>query len=70
MLRTTEAEYISLYQAMMDVLPFVSIMKEIEFVLKLQGYIPAVLCSLFEKLVTNVTVYKDNQGFIALAVSP
>ena len=30
---TTEAEYISLYQAMRDVLKFISLMKNIEFVL-------------------------------------
>ena len=42
-------------------------MKEIEFVLKLQGGTPAVLCSIFKN---PVTVYKDNQGTIALTVSP
>ena len=36
-LSTMEAEYIALSQAMRYVLPFVSLMKEIEFVLKLQG---------------------------------
>ena len=35
-------------QAMRDILPFVSLMKEIDFVLKLQGDAPTVLCSLFE----------------------
>ena len=65
-LSITEAEYISLSQAMRDVLPFVSIMKEIEFVLKLQGDTPAVLCSIFEN---KVTVYEDNQGAIEFTVS-
>ena len=46
---------------MMDVLPFLSLMKEIEFVLKLQGDTPTVLCSLFKN---PVTVYKENQGAI------
>ena len=54
---------------MRDVLPFFCLMKEIEFLLKLQGDTPAVLCSLFENPVTQVTVYEDNQGVIALAVS-
>ena len=52
---------------MRDVLTFVSLMKEIEFVLKLQGDNLALLCSLFEK---PVTVYEDNKGDIAPAVSP
>ena len=55
---------------MRDVLTFVSLMKEIEFVLKLQGDSPTVLCSIFEKLVIPVIVYEDNQGEIALAVYP
>ena len=49
-----------------DVLPFVIIMKEINFVLKLQGGTPTVLYSIFENL---ATVYEDNQGVIALTVS-
>ena len=65
-----EEEYIALSQSMRDVLPFLSLMKKIEFLLKLQGDTPAVLCSLFEKPVTPVTVYGDNQGAILLAVSP
>ena len=50
---------------MRDVLPFLSLMKEIEFVLKLKVDALKVLCSIFEKPVTLVTVYKDNQGAIA-----
>ena len=42
----TEAEYIGSSQLMRDVLPFVSLLKEIEFVLKLQGDNPMVLCSI------------------------
>ena len=42
-------------------------MKEIEFVLKLQGDNLALLCSLFEK---PVTFHEDNQGVIALIVDP
>ena len=49
------------------VLPFVSIMEEIEFVLNLQGEIPTVLCSLIEN---PVTVHKYNQGAIVLVVFP
>ena len=63
---TTEAEYIALSQAIRDVLPFVSIMKEIDFVIKLQADTPTVLCSIFKN---PVTVYEDNQEEIALAVS-
>ena len=58
-------EYISLTQSIREVIPFLSLMKEIEFVLKLQGETPTALCSIFENL---VIVYKDNQGAIALTV--
>ena len=50
-LSTEEAEYISLSQAMREVLPFVSLMKEIEFVLKILGDTLTVQCSIFENLV-------------------
>ena len=40
-----------------DVLPSVGLMKEIDFLIKLQEEILTVLYSLFEKI---VTVYKDN----------
>ena len=59
----------ALSQAMREILPFVTIMKEIEFVLKLQGDALTVLCIIFEKLVMHVTVYGDNQGSVALAIS-
>ena len=52
------------------VLPVVSLIKEIAFILKLQVDTPLVLCNIFGKPVMPVTVYKDNQGAIALAVSP
>ena len=65
----TEAEYIDLFKVIRYVLPFVSLMKEIGFVLKLQGNAPTVLCSLFKKNYNAVTVYKNNQGAIALMVS-
>ena len=61
------AEYISLLQAMRDVLPFISLMKEIEFVLELQGDTPKVLFSIFEN---TVKVQEHNQGATALAVAP
>ena len=41
-------------------------MKEIEFLVKLQGDIPEVLCSLFEN---PITVYEYNQEAISLVVS-
>ena len=50
-----------------DILPLVSLMKEIDFVLYLQGNTTKVLCRLFENL---FTVYKENQGEIALLVAP
>ena len=67
-LSTTEAEYIDLSQSTRDVSPFMNLMKEIKFIIKLQGYTPTVLCSIFENPVTPVTVYKDNQQAIALVV--
>ena len=45
----------TLYQGMRDVLPFVSLMKEIEFLLEIQRETPKVLCSIFKN---PVTVYK------------
>ena len=68
-LSTTEAEYIAWSKLMRDILPFVSLMKEIEFVLRIQWDAPTVLCSLFGKTVTPVIVYKDNEGSIALTFS-
>ena len=48
-------------------LRFVSIMKEIEFLLKLQGDTPKVMCSIFEN---PDTVQEDNQEAIALVFAP
>ena len=53
---------------MRDILHFVSLMKKVGFVLNLQVGAPTVLCSIFEKPVTPVTVYKNNQGAITLAL--
>ena len=64
-LSTMESEYIALSQAMKGALPFVSLMKDIMFEIKLQGDTPTALYSLFEN---TVTVYKDNQGAITLVV--
>ena len=66
-LSNTKVEYIALSQTMRDILPIVSLIKYIEFVLKLQGETPEVMCSIFEKL---VTFCEDNQGTIVLAVYP
>ena len=60
-------EYIDIYQAMRYVLPFVSLMKEIELVFKIQGDTPEVFCSISKN---PVTFYEENQGAVALAVSP
>ena len=65
----TEAEYIALSQAMRYVLAFVSLMLEFGCILKLQGDATTVLCSIFKKPVTPISVYEDNQGGIALVVS-
>ena len=51
---------------MRDVLPFVILVKAIEFLIKLKGDTPTVLCIIIKN---PVTVYEDNQGAIALAVS-
>ena len=53
-------------QAISDVLPLVFIIKKIEFILKLQGDTLKVLCRILEM---KVTVHKDNQGVIILAVA-
>ena len=45
-LSTKDVEYATLLQAMRYALPFVSLMKEIEFVLELQGDTLNVLCSI------------------------
>ena len=66
----TDKEYIALSQAMRGVLTFLSLMKEIEFLLKFQGDTLTVLCSLFKNTVMPVTVYKYNQGTITLTVYP
>ena len=65
-LSTTEAEYIALSQSMRGVLHFVSLMKEIYFILELQGDSSKVLCTIFEN---PDTVHGDNQGAIALVVA-
>ena len=44
-----------------------SLIKDIEFLLKLHGYTLMVLCSIFLK---PVILHEDNQGLIAIAVSP
>ena len=62
-----EAKYIAISQAMRDVLPFMSLMKEISFVLELEDDTPKVKSSLFEN---PVIVHEDKQGTIALAVAP
>ena len=49
---TMEAEYIALYKAMNVGLPLLILMKEIEFVLELQGYVPKMLHSILKKTVT------------------
>ena len=46
---------------------FFCLMKEIKLLIKIQYDTPKVLCSLFKKL---VTVHKEDQGGIALAVAP
>ena len=65
-LSTIQAEYIALLQAMRVFLPFVSLMKYIEFILELQGNTSKVLCSIFEN---PATVHKYIQEAIALTVA-
>ena len=57
-----EVEYITLYQATRDVLSFVSLMKEIEFVIKLQHDNPKVLCSIFENQSQFTKKSRDNHN--------
>ena len=64
---TTEAEYIALSQVMKDVLPFMSLMKEIYFVLKLGNDVLKVKSSIFEN---PSIVHEKNQGTIALTAAP
>ena len=66
-LSTIEAEYIALSQAMKELLHFVSLMKNIKFVINLQEDTLVVLCSHFKN---PATVNEDNQGAITLAVAP
>ena len=66
MLCTTDVECIDLSKAMMYVLPFVSLMKEIKCVLKPQNDTPKVLQRIIKK---PVTFHKDNQESIAFPVS-
>ena len=61
-----ETGYIDLSQAMRGVLPFVSIIKETEFVLKLQGDSPNLLWSDFEN---PLAVHEDNQRATATTVT-
>ena len=51
---------------MKDVLPFVSLINYIDFLLELQRDTPKVLCGIFEKL---VTIHEYNKGAIALTVA-
>ena len=60
-----EAEYITLYQTMRYFLSLFIIIKEIEFIIELQGENQKVLWSIFEYL---ITVREDNQGAVTLAV--
>ena len=62
-----ESWYIAFSQVMMDVLPFVGLTKEIEFVIKLQQETLKILFSIFDK---PVMVHEYIQGVIALAVAP
>ena len=52
---------------MRDILPFVSLIKDIGFEPKIQGYTPALLCSLLKNL---FIVHEDSKGAIALQFAP
>ena len=66
-LSTIEANYTALSQAMRDVLPFMSLMKEISFMIELEYDVPKVKSSIFEN---SVVVHEYNPGTIALTVAP
>ena len=57
---TTEAEYITLSQAMRDVIPMTNLIEELNAVLKIEGQKPIVRCKVFE----------DNNGAMELANAP
>ena len=56
-LSTMKSKSIAQYQVMRYVLTFVSLMKEIEFVLNIQVDTPTVMCNIFKN---TVTVKKDS----------
>ena len=62
-LSTTESKYIQIYQAMRDVLLFMSLTKKISFMIKLEDNVPKIESSIFEKM---VIVHEDNQGTISV----
>ena len=63
LLITIEAEYIDLYQAIRNVLLFVSLIMVIDFIPKLQWDTPKFLCRPFKKL---FMIQKVNQGVIEI----
>ena len=65
-LSNTKTEYIFSSQAMRDILSVMSLMKEIEFILKIQGDTLIGLCILLEN---SVIVHKYNKGSITPAVA-
>ena len=62
----TEANYIAISQAIRGALPFMSLMKEITFVIELEDDVSKVKSSIFEKLAIE---HEGNQVTIALAVA-
>ena len=59
-LSTTEAEYVALSQAMREVLPMISMLKELNLALNIEAQKPIIRC----------TVFEDNNGAIELASAP
>lgn len=59
-LSTTEAEYVALSQAMREVLPMISMLKELNLALNIEAQKPIIKC----------TVFEDNNGAIELASAP
>ena len=59
-LSTTEAEYVALSQAMREVIPLMSLMNELQVIMKVNTCKPKFFCEVFE----------DNASAIAVATSP
>ena len=70
-LSTTEAEYITLSQAMHDLIPFMNLVEDVSLILNIDYTIPEVQYK-NTKTTSNISadVYEDNSGALELAKVP